>query len=518
MTEYEYDQQIDAVNDKFREQAEAESFDKTTVFLDFETNGFQGSDVLSVAAIKDSGEVFERYYYPEGEYNEQAVAINGLTEEKITELRGDADYAEHFKDDKEFVNFMKDADVMVAHNAAFDHSFLPEEVKEQNLEIVDTMKANMDIIEGKAPKLSEAAEHYGVEFNENDLHGALADAKLAKEIYEAMPEERREPNEEYLTKEFAAFNEDGEMVQAYGSLKGVPANEYDESQVEKFFSRFDSEEKHEMFEQVVNRAEELGLDLEKFDIKVENTDNKELVDSFDSATKGLEDSDKALEAQAVDTIREVESSFGKTTESENEVLAELANSKFDTDFTKEDIEKIQNLVEQEFDNTVNIDNSIELKIEDIDKVLDQVNNPENDSIVQVNEDTLNNLRVEKEQEIQSDIQMEGDHATIKEDTMSGEESERVVDRETALNEMDKAAGQDSDKVETIEEHEKRDLNVEEKEAELLKIAQTTDNPEVLDKLAEADSKEIIEAIKANENVSQDTLEKLNNANSNELSH
>jgi len=247
-------------------------------------------------------------------------------------------------------------------------------------------------------------------------------------------------------------------------------------------------------------------------------DNKELVESFDNAIKNLEDS-KSLEAQAVDAIREVESSFGKTTESENEVLAELANSKFDTDFTKEDIEKIQNLVEHEFNNNVNIDNSTELKIEDIDKVLDQVNNTENDSIVQVNEDTLNDLRAEKDQEIQqSDIQMEGDHATIKEDNMSGEESERVVDRETALNEMDKAAGQDSDKVETAEEHEKRDLNVEEKEAELLKIAQTTDNPEVLDKLAEADSKEIVEAVKANENVSQETLEKLNNANSNELSH
>jgi len=28
--------------------------DKTTVFLDFETNGFQDSSVLSVAAIKDN--------------------------------------------------------------------------------------------------------------------------------------------------------------------------------------------------------------------------------------------------------------------------------------------------------------------------------------------------------------------------------------------------------------------------------------------------------------------------------
>lgn len=62
------------------------------------------------------------------------------------------------------------------------------------------------------------------------------------------------------------------------------------------------------------------------------------------------------------------------------------------------------------------------------------------------EETHDN-RVELEQG-KSEISVEGDHATIKEDTMSGEESERVVDRETGLNEMDRAAGVDSDKVET----------------------------------------------------------------------
>ena len=262
--------------------------EKTTVFLDFETNGFQGSDVLSVAAIKDNGEEFVRHYFPEGEYNESAIAVNGLNEEKITELRGDADYAEHFKDDKEFVEFMKDADVVVAHNVAFDYSFLPEEVKAQGLEVVDTMKANNDIVEGKMPKLSEAAEHYGVEFKEEELHGAYADAKLAKEIYEAMPEERKIPNDEYLTKEFAARNEEGEMVFPYGSLRGLTAGEMNEEQVEKFFSRFDSEEKHEMFGAVVERAQELDIQSEKVQEIVKQAEIANAISEVYSAEKTAE--------------------------------------------------------------------------------------------------------------------------------------------------------------------------------------------------------------------------------------
>ncbi len=109
-----------------------------------------------------------------------------------------------------------------------------------------------------------------------------------------------------------------------------------------------------------------------------------------------------------------------------------------------------------------------------------------------------------------EINVEGDHATVKEQTMAGEESERVIDRETGLNEMDRAAGQDSDKVETREEHIERDehLSVEEKEAKLVEIAETTKDPEVLDRLADTDSDKVIEAVKENEHTSAETLDKI----------
>ncbi|MEV9527022.1 hypothetical protein AB0W38_00325 [Aliarcobacter butzleri] len=118
--------------------------------------------------------------------------------------------------------------------------------------------------------------------------------------------------------------------------------------------------------------------------------------------------------------------------------------------------------------------------------------------------------IESKRESTQEINVEGDHATVKEQTMAGEESERVVDRETGLNEMDRAAGQDSDKVETREEHIERDehLSVEEKEAKLVEIAETTKDPEVLDRLADTDSDKVIEAVKENENTSAETLDKI----------
>lgn len=109
----------------------------------------------------------------------------------------------------------------------------------------------------------------------------------------------------------------------------------------------------------------------------------------------------------------------------------------------------------------------------------------------------------------SEIAVEGDHASIKEDTMAGVESERVVDRETALNELDKAPGVDSGKVETQEESAQRDnLTVAEKENKLVEIAETTNDPKVLDRLADTDSERVQEAVAKNESTSEATLDKL----------
>lgn len=222
----------------------------------------------------------------------------------------------------------------------------------------------------------------------------------------------------------------------------------------------------------------LNEDAKEFDIEI-NLDNLDLAEemSFQRDTIDIDDRINDLNLEGVEAfqLNDSEGAF-----SSQEVI-------IDTDkISKEELtEAVADSIYEE-----NKENFQE-----------QVNNGE------TFEETHDN-KVELEQG-KSEISVEGDHATIKEDTMSGEESERVVDRETALNEMDREAGVDSDKVETKEEHSERDnLSVEEKEAKLVEIAETTTDKEVLDRLADTDSDKVQEAVANNENTSEETREKI----------
>jgi len=90
------------------------------------------------------------------------------------------------------------------------------------------------------------------------------------------------------------------------------------------------------------------------------------------------------------------------------------------------------------------------------ELLDKLANSDNESIREAAQATLESKEVE----------VQGDHATVKEQTMAGEESERVVNRDAGLDELDKTAGKDSDKFETKEENVSRD-GLSNEEAKLL---------------------------------------------------
>lgn len=158
---------------------------------------------------------------------------------------------------------------------------------------------------------------------------------------------------------------------------------------------------------------------------------------FNNAVEAVQNEgiDKSNEGLAIDTVKEFNTAYGN--EASNERLAEMANDKFGTEFKAEDIQEIKNLDEKQMNGDVQIDRKEDL---DMDKVKD-----------------LNSGK---------EIEVQGDHATIKEQTMAGEASERVVSREGGLDELDKTAGKDSDKVETREENEQRD-GLSAKEAEIL---------------------------------------------------
>lgn len=171
------------------------------VFFDVETNGLSGnSSVLSIAAIKavfDGNGIdtiedsFSRFYYrnPGERESREALAVNGLTDEVIRAKRGDAGYAEQFRQDKDFRIFCAGVNHYVAHNISFDRQFVRFPLKY----CFCTMRENTNIIRIKRyyggfkyPRLSETAEYYGIAPETAKLHGSDYDTRLTYEIFKKM--------------------------------------------------------------------------------------------------------------------------------------------------------------------------------------------------------------------------------------------------------------------------------------------------------------------------------------------
>lgn len=197
---------------------------KNIIFFDVETNGFQGSSVLSMSAIKVNYNFgksewlkvseFNRFYFREEneEMNEGAINVNGLTDEVIALERKKlkdkiGDYPLTFKKDMDnFFMFCQDTDHFVAHNIKFDRSFVDFSLKNQ----FDTMKENIDILKiendygnYKWPKLIECAKYYKVPFEENQFHGSYYDVLIMFRIFYKMTKNEISKNRifDFLEKE-----------------------------------------------------------------------------------------------------------------------------------------------------------------------------------------------------------------------------------------------------------------------------------------------------------------------------
>lgn len=174
------------------------------IFFDFETNGFKGSSVLSIAAVKaqyDSnldkfekiGELHRYYYRDPGEKeNLGALKVNGLYDEVIRKNRGKETYAKHYNEDKQAViDFFNDADCGIAHNINFDKDFLPLKLRNEFC----TMQNNIDIVKAgvslktnswKWPSLLECAKFYKVPFEKDKLHNSLYDVLITFRVFFRM--------------------------------------------------------------------------------------------------------------------------------------------------------------------------------------------------------------------------------------------------------------------------------------------------------------------------------------------
>lgn len=162
------------------------------IVVDTETTGLdpkQGHRVIELAAIELEGRKlslrrFHRYLNPEREIDAGAVAVHGLTYERLQNEAKFADIA------VSFMEFIEGAELII-HNAPFDIGFLNRELELLGMAplqntVVDTLKLAREMHPGKKNSLDALCGRYAIDNAHRSLHGALLDTELLAEVYFAM--------------------------------------------------------------------------------------------------------------------------------------------------------------------------------------------------------------------------------------------------------------------------------------------------------------------------------------------
>jgi DNA polymerase III subunit epsilon len=162
------------------------------IVVDTETTGLdpkQGHRIIELAAIELDGRKvslrrFHRYLNPEREIEAGAVAVHGLTYERLQNEAKFADIA------SSFIEFIEGAELII-HNAPFDMGFLNNELQLMGLPplqnaVVDTLKVAREMHPGKKNSLDALCSRYEIDNAHRSLHGALLDTELLAEVYFAM--------------------------------------------------------------------------------------------------------------------------------------------------------------------------------------------------------------------------------------------------------------------------------------------------------------------------------------------
>ena len=162
------------------------------IVLDTETTGLdpkEGHRIIELAAIELEGRKvslsrFHRYLNPEREIDAGAVAVHGLTYERLQNEPKFADIA------PSFLKFIEGAELII-HNAPFDIGFLNHELALIGLPplqntVTDTLKVAREMHPGKKNSLDALCSRYEIDNAHRTLHGALLDTELLAEVYLAM--------------------------------------------------------------------------------------------------------------------------------------------------------------------------------------------------------------------------------------------------------------------------------------------------------------------------------------------
>ena len=160
------------------------------IVFDTESTGFnaEGDDrIVEIGALEienliPTGKTYHQYINPEREVPQEAVAVHGLTYDR---LKSEPVFSQIAGD---FLEFIGDAD-LIAHNAEFDMRFINAEFKRIGMPIIpmsraiDTLQISRKKFPGANNTLDALCRRFEVDNSERTLHGALLDAELLAEVY-----------------------------------------------------------------------------------------------------------------------------------------------------------------------------------------------------------------------------------------------------------------------------------------------------------------------------------------------
>ena len=161
------------------------------IVLDTETTGMdpvQGHRLIEIGCIElfnhmPTGVTWHHYINPEREIDAGAIAVHGITNDKVKDKPVFGEIAGSFLD------FIGDA-TLIIHNAEFDLKFLNAELKpfgfgpvQLKNNIIDTLLMARRKYPGQPANLDALCRRFNVDLSGRELHGALLDSQLLAQVY-----------------------------------------------------------------------------------------------------------------------------------------------------------------------------------------------------------------------------------------------------------------------------------------------------------------------------------------------
>lgn len=161
------------------------------IVFDTETTGFHydsGDRLIEIGAVElinhmPTGRVYHQYINPERDVPEDAVKVHGLTTEFLKSYPKLSEIAQ------DFIDFVGDDGILVAHNATFDINFINYEFKHKGFKtyswdrVVDTLEIARNKFPGARNNLDALCRRFNIDNSARTKHGALLDAELLAEVY-----------------------------------------------------------------------------------------------------------------------------------------------------------------------------------------------------------------------------------------------------------------------------------------------------------------------------------------------